>query len=167
MRHDRLGLNNISLQDAAAFWEMQLLPNDCLPAIATHALAEGYDSPSLRRLAGETETLASTLGPLFTKALTELGVATPDTPSAQMAVAKHYARRILDDSIPPYEGARLIWWNVANHACLDKAETEVWDRLSIFVGLASEYEDYPPARKQHEDEIIKAARDLLADCQAA
>ena len=71
MRHDRLGLNNISLQDAAAFWEMQLLPNDCLPAIATHALAEGYDSPSLRRLAGETETLASTLGPLFTKALTE------------------------------------------------------------------------------------------------
>jgi hypothetical protein len=82
-------------------------------------------------------------------------------------VAKHYARKILDGSIAPYEGARLIWWNVANQACPDNQETEVWNRLSIFVGLASEYEDYAPARKQCEDDIIEAAKDLLADSQAA
>ncbi len=78
MRHDRLGLNKISLQDAAAFWEMKLLPGECLPAIATHALEEGYDSASLRLLAGETDTLASTLGPLLAKALAELGIVSPD-----------------------------------------------------------------------------------------
>jgi hypothetical protein len=83
MRHNRLGLNclnEISLQDAAAFWEMKLLPGECLPVVATHALEEGYDSPSLRRLAAETETLASTLGPLFTKALAELRIVRPELP---------------------------------------------------------------------------------------
>jgi hypothetical protein len=146
---------------AAAFWQLELLPSEQLPTIAVSALENGYDSPSLRILAGETERIASTVGPLFVKALHELGIAIPDPASARMTVARYYARKIVDGSISPYQGARHIWRDVAM-----KANPTVQKRLEVFVGLESEYEDSSrrkKVQKEIEKSIIQEAKELLSD----
>ena len=155
-------LDELNLSDAASFWQLGLLPSEVLPLIAANALEKGFDSPSLRILAGEMEKVASTVGPLFVMALRELGIPLPAPVSAQMAVARFYAGKIVDGSLSPYEGAYRIWWDVANEAMPAKEENEVWNRLRVFVGLASEYEDNPSYRKEYEDQIVQEAKDFLS-----
>ena len=154
--------NELDLSDAAAFWQLELLPSEDLPPIAANALEKGLDSPSLRILAGEMEKVASIVGPLFLAALRELGIPLPDPASAQMTAARFYARKIVDGSLSPYEGAYCIWWEIANEAYPTKEESEIWNRLRVFVGLASEYEGNPRHQKEYEDQIVQEAKDFLS-----
>jgi hypothetical protein len=80
-----------------------------------------------------------------------------------MILACHLAAAVTAGRVQPYEGARFIWWEIAN--TLDP----IPDRLLSFVGEASEYEDCSPysergrqSRKEIEQQIISDARDLLA-----
>ena len=157
-----MDLSQLELSDGAAFWVMDLLPADRLPGIASRALEDGHDSPSLRRLAGETERIRSTLGPIWECSLRELGIPLPSRPAAQLWVARYYARRISERTISPYEGARRIWMDVANDAIPTGTSSTVWDRLSIFVGLASQWEDDPSRRGDYEREILDRAVELLS-----
>jgi hypothetical protein len=152
----------LELTEAAAFWVMDLLPSEHLPDMATHALAAGHDSPTLRQLAGETERIRSTVGPLWETSLRELGIAFPSRASAQLVVARHYARRIVERTMTPYEGARRIWMDAANDAFPHEAKNDVWDQLSVFVGLASQWEDDTRRRRESEREIVERAVELLA-----
>lgn len=156
-------LSELDLHEAAAFWQLELLPSEDLPEIAVSALENGCDSPSLRILAGETKRIASTVGPLFVKALHELGISLPEVASAQMTVARFYARKIIDGSMSPYQGARHIWWDVQLKAYSTQKENDVGKRLEIFAGLASEYED--TRRKKYEKKIIQEAKKLLSGSQ--
>jgi len=160
-------LIEMDLPDAAAFWQLELLASEDLPLIAANALERGSDSPSLRILAGEAEKVASTVGPLFLRALHELGIPLPAPASAQMTVARFYARKILDGSLSPYEGAYRIWCDVANEAYPTEKENEVWNRLRVFVGIASECEDNPRFQKEYEDQIVQEAKNLLSENQFA
>jgi hypothetical protein len=169
-RHDPLRvarsiLSELDLREVAAFWQLELLPSEDLPTIAISALGKGYDCLSLRILAGETEKIASTVGPLFVKALQELGISLPDVASAQMTVARFYARKIVDGSIPPYQGAQHIYRDVVMKANPTQKEA-VWKRFEIFIGLVSEYEDSPRRKKlqkEIEKTIIQEAQKLLSD----
>lgn len=143
---------------------MGLLSSDQLPAIATEALEVGFDCPSLRLLAGETEHIGSTVDPLFSRAIRELGIPTPDHRTAAKVVAACYAEGILEGTWSPYEGARKIWWNVAN--AFDK-DPEIWGQLSVFVGLASEWEDHPTHRPEYEQDIKAAATAVVQTFEAA
>ena len=154
--------NQLDLSDAAAFWQLELLFERRPPPIAANALEKGLDSPSLRILAGETEKVASIVGPLFLAALRELGIPLPDPASAQMIAARFYARKIVNGSLSPYEGACCIWWEIANEAYPTREESEVWNRLRAFVGLASEYEDNPRHQREYEDQIVQEAKDFLS-----
>jgi hypothetical protein len=166
LRVARSILSELDLREAAAFWELELLPSEDLPEIAVSALEKGYNSPSLRILAGEIERIASTVGPLFVRALYELGISLPDVASAQMTVARFYARKIVDGSMSPNQGARHIWWDVQFKAHSTQKENEVGKRLEIFVGLASEYEDSQRRKrykKEIEKNIIQEAKKLLSE----
>ena len=154
----------MSLKQAIAFWKMGLLSSEQLPAIAAEALEVGFDCLSLRVLAGETDHIGSTVDPLFSRAINELEIPIPDHRTAAKVVAACYAAGILDGTWSPYEGARKIWRNVAN--VFDK-DPEIWGQLSVFVGLASEWEDDPTHLPDYERDIQAAAATVVRTFEAA
>ena len=125
----------MNLELAICFWVLDLLPSEEIPEIAADALADGMDSRTLRIMAGERNPSWFEIAPLFQKVLEELKVQMPSRQVAMMQVAKHYAERVVSGQLHPYEGARAIWWQLG-------IETDTPDDLLIFVGLASEYEDF-------------------------
>jgi hypothetical protein len=106
-----------------------------VPALAAEMLAAGVDSPSLRVLAGITQPVMSDVGPVFERAMRELGLAPLEKQQALRVLTCHYAEMIVSGAIEPYEGAVLIW-NDLSH------EYEPFEEVSIFVGLASQIDDY-------------------------
>ena len=146
------------LRLAATRRHFDLLPSSELPQLAMSALEAGLDSPSLRHLAGELHPTWADSGPLFERVLNDFGIDTLSRPQAGHALARYYAEQIVSGTISPYEGARRIWWDVANAVWNDR---EVWKQYSLFVGLASEWEDYPPGRPDYEQQIRDEAKQLL------
>jgi hypothetical protein len=98
----------------------------------------------------------SEVGPLFGRALAELGVNVSDRTAALWIIARDFARRIVAGELSPYEGARRIWWEVTNEPDADRS-------LLSFAGLASEWEDVPQYRPQYEADILQEARRLLGE----
>lgn len=149
-----------------ALWVLRRLPSEQIPQMATNWLAAGLDSPSLRQLAAVSEPVMSDVGPVFERALTELGIVTPKKQEALMYLARHYAQQIVDGTVSPYDGARKLWWEVSN-------EVERPSQLLLsFVGAASELDDLPERTVQDgndrqtyarelEDMIVSSARELL------
>src|SRR5262245_50935256 len=80
-----------------------------LPRRAEEWLLEGYDSPSLRMLAGLTEKDIDQAVPLFKKAVMELGWPLPDRLEAVKSLSRQVARQILSGEVQPYEGSKRIW----------------------------------------------------------
>lgn len=144
----------MDLEIAAALLALGKLTSDDVIAAASSALDRGVYSKSLGLLLYE-QPIWSEVGPLFTKALAELGALVPRRDEALRIIAREYARQILAGEISPYEGARRIWWDVAN-------EPDADPELIVFVGLASEWEDASPHRSAYEAEIVEEARRLLA-----
>ena len=132
------------------------IPSSELPDMAVSALEAGVDSPSLRLLAGESHPTWAECGPLFRCALQELGITPLSRTEAAHVLLRHAAERILNASMSPYEGAceisdvaRCFWGE------------ELWQRLSIFIGLASEWQDDPDRRLIYEQGIREKARELF------
>jgi hypothetical protein len=119
-------------------------------AVSSAALDAGVYSESLGLLAYE-EPIWSQVGPLFERALSELGIPIPSRQEASLILAREHARRIVAGEVAPYEGARRIWWEIANELGADPS-------LRMFVGLASEWEDAPAHRRQYEEDIVEEAR---------
>jgi hypothetical protein len=147
-----------ALRFAAVLRQFDLLPSSDLPRLAMLALEAGLDSSSIRELAGELHPTWADSGPLFDLVLHDFGIVAPTQPEAAHALAHHYAEQIISGALTPYEGARNIWRRVANHFYDDR---EHWQRYSIFVGLASEWEDYAPGRRDYERQIRDEAAKLL------
>ena len=59
----------MKLADAAAFSVLGLLDSADYPTVASDALGDGYDTPSLRVLAGEVDPIWSEIEPLFNSCL--------------------------------------------------------------------------------------------------
>ena len=83
-------------------------PPEQMPRWAALALTRGYDSPTLRELAGAHEDPA-TLRDLLTDALDELGGPRLNEHQALWVMAHTYARSIVDGLISPEEGGELLW----------------------------------------------------------
>ena len=155
---DRSALAREVLRFAAVRREFDLLLSSELPALATLALASGLDSGNLRRLAGELNPSWADSGGLFEGVLRDFAIPIPARREAGVALARYYAEQILKGEVTPYEGARNIWWQVANEFVDDP---EIWESLVNFVGLASEWEDHAAGREEYEREILKHARQLV------
>jgi hypothetical protein len=126
-----------------------------LPDLAAHALASGLDSPALRDLAGTSRRDTGLIDDLFTASLKELGIPDPDESSARRHLARLWLSEIADGRRPPFEGARLLWWEVWNE--LGRPE-----ELAQFVNLADDWEAHPELRDEVDAEIIEHAATLLA-----
>jgi hypothetical protein len=154
----------MDLESAAAFWVLQLLPNADLPRIAVDALERGIDSPALRILAGERDPDVGELERLFTKVLQAAKIEMPIRSVAMMKAAKYYAERIVSGDLSVSRGVSAICWDL----CTNEDAPE---RLRVFIGLASEYDDFEYRGKDDleaarilskiETEIVVEARSLL------
>jgi hypothetical protein len=131
-----------------------LLPVEALPGMALDAIQAGYDSPSLRQLAGASEHDTEEAHRLFGKAIQELGLPIPQAPEAGLTLARDIAREVVSGAIAPYEGAKRIW----NQIYTRLPELK---QLKPFVGLASEYEDDLDHRDDYSRRIIEKAQSLI------
>ncbi len=131
-----------------------------LPAIAVELLVAGRDTPSVRLLAGSVQPIMSEVGPLFERALRELGLAPLGKQQALRVVARHHAHAILSEEVEPYDGARLIWDEISH-------EYEPFDEISAFVGLASQIDDYRQMALSSPDPYLGYIEACTRDIQAA
>lgn len=145
-----------SLDVVAAKWVLGLIPSEALPQIAVDALEAGFDTPSLRRLAGEMHPVLAETGPLFEEVLEELRTAIPDKSRAALVIAKAYATQIVDGTLSPYDGACEIWR-------IELAVEGLMLELGPFVYWASEWQDAdsPGRRRECEVAIRTAALEFV------
>lgn len=84
-------------------YSLGLLADEFLPDIAITGLEEGYDSESLRILAGHNSVENSfALNDYFIKTLKELGLTQKDRKDALINVIAFYAKKIVDKNTDTY-----------------------------------------------------------------
>jgi hypothetical protein len=125
-----------------------------LPDLAADGLARGVDSPSLRLLAGTSRHDVRDARDLLIEAMSELGIPLPSEADGRRALVRFWARRMVEGSLSPIEASRRIWWE-------GWSELGCPDDLTVFVGLASEWEDAPDHRAEYERDMLAEARALL------
>jgi hypothetical protein len=160
MRFDTFSFSPRLIQ---ARWTLGKLASEDMPGLAQDALTSGYDGPAIRRLAGLLNPVKTDVEPQLSGFFGELGQ--PENLSQEQAaivLACFVADAIVEGRETPYEGARCIWWEIANSV------VPVPDRLLSFVGEASEYEDCSPYdergkrwREEIEQQIKRDAHELL------
>jgi hypothetical protein len=144
-----------SLLEVAA-WRLAVgsLSSEELPEIATEALLHDLDSPSLRLLAGQRRDDVRDSADLFRAALDELGIEVLDADTAQWRLVRRTAAQMVAGRIRPAVGATAL--GRAYHTVRESGD------LRIFVGLASVLDDHPEDAEQIEQDMVAAARELLA-----
>lgn len=86
-------------QVAVRFW-LDPIPAEDMPMLAARMLAEGHDTPALRRVAGLGRGDAPPdIREEFGRALAELGVWIPDRGAAELAVGISLARELLNGGL--------------------------------------------------------------------
>lgn len=127
-----------------------------MPDAAVNALERGFDGSAIRELAGLNNPPLSEAGPLFCKALQEMGRRQLSMQDAGIYIAKQIAEDIIAERVNPYNGARQIW-DQASEACKDVPA------IGEFENLADDYEvhEFDGQRPQIAMEIVSAARKLL------
>lgn len=101
----------------AARWTSHDLYGEDMPGIAADLLEMGYDTPSLRRLAGETEIRSSAdAEAIVAKTFHELGVTYPVPENQAMLItSRQIAREVIAGLQDPWAAASklaVIWgWN--------------------------------------------------------
>jgi hypothetical protein len=131
-------------------------PVEELPTVAAEALTRGLDSPSLRELAGASAHAPGENRELLKSAMSELGADVPTPTAAREELVRYWAAEVVAGSLSPYEGASRIWWSGWEE--LGRPE-----KLTVFVFLASEWEDDPKHRADYERDIVAAAQQLVAE----
>ena len=124
-----------------------------LPDIAMTAMEEGYDTASLRMLAGKSEKdSAFELREYFGLALKELGLVLPERKEALTRVVAFYANRIAEKEVDTYQGFDEM------NAMINKTEFEC-DAL----GLMSCYVDYITIWEEKSDGLYKISEQDFQD----
>ena len=143
---------------AAAKLTLGQLSGEEVHAVAMNALLTGIDCEEVLVLVDMRKPFAFDLEELFIRLIDKLGVKLPNVQEATLRVAREVATRIISGSVTPYDGARHIWWKLANLEGCDQ-------RLNVFVGLASEIEDCisEETRAEYVLDIVREARALLVE----
>ncbi len=129
-----------------------------LAGIAQDLIVEGFDSPSLRLLAGTPrEDLRHEGQDLLERSLHELDIELPEHHDAVLTLARDTARRMLEGEVAPYDGALAILG-------LRDALSEDELRLEFaYQAYALEYDISTRQRRAVEKLILDGARGLLED----
>ena len=119
----------------AAYFRFDLLGFDELPHLAAELMADGFDSPSLRILAGVGKTDPNETRALLEKALRELNVEIPTLENAAETIVVDYCEKIISGRLTPLDGTQKIVNNVSY-------KNINIDGLLPFEGLLSQYDDF-------------------------
>lgn len=122
--------------------------------VGLHELEGGEVPPEVVALAAVTAE-TSDLQALVETAVVAIGEPVPDDLDAALGVASDAAGEILAGTIAPVAGARTLWR-------LARRVPDVESFLRPFVALASEWEDDEVNRLAYDNDIVEAARRLLA-----
>jgi hypothetical protein len=157
----RIAWQEMNLGLAEALWFLGDLRREDLPGIALEAMQQGVDSLSLHLLAGLSAAEMDEAWDLFAAALEEeLGRPRLGKLEQAQSAAVSVARSILAGDVPPAKGAWLI-------ARISWQSREVEDsplhqeRFRLFIGLWSQWEDWPEGRTQIEEQIVSEAKSMV------
>lgn len=142
------------LRSVASRFQLELLPPEFVVAQAAELVQGLPDNRDLAELAGTTP-LRDFVGDALARALESEGMHFPTPEDAGRLVAHEAAEAIVRGDTSPVEGARLIWWDVV------RAVPQLDEELGHFIGLASEWEDDSSHRNEIEDDIRRAAAELV------
>jgi hypothetical protein len=137
------------------WYERHTISQD-LPQLATDALVAGWDTQSLRVLAGEApNAYPPDLGDLFARGLLELGRAVPSRARARWLFIQYLCWLVVTDQVSPLDGGkrleRIHYWE----------PPEVIE-LGHVSGLVDEWEgQWGRGRAAVEAELRRAAQELL------
>jgi hypothetical protein len=147
----------IRWEAAEAQWTTERAITMNLPDLAVEAMEGGWDSRSLRLLAGMLpRDDARDIRDTFLSAAAELGRELPGRSDAAKRLIKLYASEIVEGRLTPYEGARLI-----ARLGYDLSEG-VQDQVMTFVALEDEHSGrWGREQRDVDDEIIQAARQVV------
>jgi hypothetical protein len=109
-----------------------------LPGIALEALADGFDSESLRILAGLDENSSEyDVKYYFNRCIKELGYSVPEIKDAIWFLIKNVAQKIVQREIDEYDGGRLIYEYINAWPRADEKPDILWK----FISCTSTIED--------------------------
>jgi hypothetical protein len=144
----------MNLTAIRALWQMGHLPSERLPQLATDLLIAGRDSRALRLLAGLISPTAADADPLLNQALSDLGVPQLVREEACGAAARELASQALAGVLRPYAAASSL-----GGLCSDCG----WPGYLIpFAAALDEWDDFPSARGEIEEQILDACRAVVA-----
>jgi hypothetical protein len=130
------------LQTAAARYVLGVLPSWELPRIADAALERDIYSLSLGELATWIRPVMADAGPLFEKALRELGMPLPSSDEAAWTLLRHHIGRVASGQMSPREGLRAVLRDVYYPAGLDGRTQQYAGDSHDIHGLISYYYGY-------------------------
>lgn len=142
------------LRSAAARFRLGHSRSEAIISEAADLLSEMLWNQPLAELAG-SEPSSDVVEVKISRALEAEGYVMPTITEAGRIVARDIAFGILNGDISPQKGARFIWWEVVGEI------PELEDELGHFAGLASEWEDDTVHRLEYEEDIRRAAAELL------
>lgn len=94
-------------QQVADRWRLELLELPEVSRWATVALTHGHDGPALRELAWSHDSWGE-VGPLMPQAVAEVGLPVPSRGAALARLLRPYARAVLAEEVPLYEGLMAL-----------------------------------------------------------
>jgi hypothetical protein len=143
-------------EELIARWVLEDLGPEEVPGLAVDALEAGCGASSVAVLAGLDHPTRREVEAELPELLRHLGLIRPDRREALRIAGNACAHHMVDGSIAPLAGARRLSW-IANEFW----GTDTFEQLSIFVGLASEWDDHPQHRASGEADMMAAAVALL------
>ena len=157
MPSDAVSRVRLDLHLGSSLLRLGLLPESRAHEVATAALLQDFDSQSLRRLAGSIEptgTLLDELEEALASAWGRLGVASEDPSQLLRALGVTVAKRILQQTILPIDGAEILFRAAIRHH-------DHSPEFHPFDYAYSEWSDRPEDHQLFETMIISGAKVLL------
>lgn len=134
--------------------QMGLVPPHELPEFATELLVLGYDSPSLRELAGLPKGDRSDAAELWETVREELSTPREAGEQAPRFLLQHWAREITEGRLDVLQGSRLMlrvgWFPMGQPKELE----QLWN-------LLDDWDEIPRLRGQIASELFVFAKELL------
>ena len=104
----------LALRLLAARYSLGLAESWDLPPAADRALQAGIYSDALAELASKSEPVMSMVGPLFERAMSELGEGIPSQLDAAWTLTRYCVEQIVQSTSSPIEALEFLWWKLMN-----------------------------------------------------
>ena len=144
----------MDLKRATCLYFLGKLESYQLPDIATEALIRGVESPSLAALAGESPQAGmAELGPLFERALSELGLQPLKREQTTSLTLWYFAEQLTQPDADPLPTLRVAYYYISDN--LDTVQSE--SQIEMFEDLYGELINIETTDSRH----VTEAADLL------